>query len=100
MTQSDPAFSPISEILEDLRAGRMVILVDDEERENEGDLVCAAVHAWSAGRLYPSSTVFAALADGGQVQMPIAETFWAHRWGALTDRYGKPWMVNCMKPMP
>jgi PhnB protein len=43
--------------------------------------------------------IFAALAEGGQVQMPIAETFWAHRWGALTDRYGKPWMVNCMKPM-
>ncbi|UUS15586.1 VOC family protein [Stenotrophomonas sp. CD2] len=31
------------------------------------------------------------------VQMPIAETFWAHRWGMLIDRYGKPWMVNCMK---
>jgi PhnB protein len=29
--------------------------------------------------------------------MPIAETFWAHRWGMLIDRYGKPWMVNCMK---
>ena len=43
--------------------------------------------------------IFAALAQGGQVQMQIAETFWAHRWGALTDRYGKPWMVNCMKPM-
>ena len=41
--------------------------------------------------------VFAALAEGGQVQMPIAETFWAHRWGMLIDRYGKPWMVNCMK---
>lgn len=43
--------------------------------------------------------VFAALSEGGQVQMPIAETFWAERWGALTDRYGKPWMVNCMKRM-
>ncbi|MGE8287075.1 VOC family protein [Stenotrophomonas sp. ATCM1_4] len=43
--------------------------------------------------------VFAALADGGQVQMPLGETFWAHRWGMLVDRYGKPWMVNCMKPM-
>ena len=40
---------------------------------------------------------FAALAEGGQVQMPIGETFWAHRWGMLIDRYGKPWMVNCMK---
>ncbi|HBS64119.1 MAG TPA: VOC family protein [Stenotrophomonas sp.] len=41
--------------------------------------------------------VFAALAEGGEVRMPIGETFWAHRWGFLIDRYGKPWMVNCMK---
>ena len=36
------ALSPISEIVEDIRAGRMVILVDEEDRENEGDLVMAA----------------------------------------------------------
>lgn len=41
--------------------------------------------------------IFAALAEGGMVHMPMAETFWAHRWGMLQDRYGKPWMVNCMK---
>src|ERR1041384_8879917 len=35
-------FSPIDEILEELRAGRMIVLCDDEDRENEGDLVCAA----------------------------------------------------------
>jgi 3,4-dihydroxy 2-butanone 4-phosphate synthase/GTP cyclohydrolase II len=35
-------FSDIPEILEDLKKGRMIILVDDEDRENEGDLVCAA----------------------------------------------------------
>jgi 3,4-dihydroxy 2-butanone 4-phosphate synthase/GTP cyclohydrolase II len=34
--------SPISEILDELRAGRMIVLVDDESRENEGDLVVAA----------------------------------------------------------
>jgi 3,4-dihydroxy 2-butanone 4-phosphate synthase/GTP cyclohydrolase II len=34
--------SPIPEILDDLRRGRPIILVDDEDRENEGDLVCAA----------------------------------------------------------
>ena len=38
----DNPFSDIPEILEDLRAGRMIVLVDDEQRENEGDLVCAA----------------------------------------------------------
>lgn len=35
-------FSPIPEILEELRAGRLIVLVDDEDRENEGDLVGAA----------------------------------------------------------
>jgi 3,4-dihydroxy 2-butanone 4-phosphate synthase/GTP cyclohydrolase II len=36
------SFSPIPEILDELKAGRMVVLVDDEDRENEGDLVIAA----------------------------------------------------------
>jgi len=35
-------FSEIPEVLEDLRNGKLVILVDDEDRENEGDLLCAA----------------------------------------------------------
>lgn len=41
--------------------------------------------------------IYAALSAGGEVQMPLQETFWAHRWGAFTDRFGKPWMINCMK---
>ncbi len=36
------ALAPVNEIIEDIRAGRMVILVDDEDRENEGDLIIAA----------------------------------------------------------
>ena len=36
--------SPIHEIVADLRAGKMVVLVDEEDRENEGDLVLAAEH--------------------------------------------------------
>jgi len=36
------AVSPIEEVIEDIRAGKMVILVDDEDRENEGDLCMAA----------------------------------------------------------
>ncbi|MGC3962488.1 MAG: bifunctional 3,4-dihydroxy-2-butanone-4-phosphate synthase/GTP cyclohydrolase II [Rhodocyclaceae bacterium] len=36
--------APIHEIVEDIRAGRMVILIDDEDRENEGDVVVAADH--------------------------------------------------------
>ena len=39
---SDSQFHPIQEILEEIREGRMVIVVDDGDRENEGDLVMAA----------------------------------------------------------
>jgi 3,4-dihydroxy 2-butanone 4-phosphate synthase/GTP cyclohydrolase II len=41
MSQSSP-FSSIEQALEDLRAGRFVVVVDDEDRENEGDLVMVA----------------------------------------------------------
>jgi 3,4-dihydroxy 2-butanone 4-phosphate synthase/GTP cyclohydrolase II len=37
-------FSPIPEVLDDIRRGKFVILVDDEDRENEGDLILAAEH--------------------------------------------------------
>jgi PhnB protein len=42
--------------------------------------------------------IFAALSDGGSIQLALAETFWAARFGMLTDRFGVPWMLNCGKP--
>ncbi len=41
--------------------------------------------------------IFRGLSEGGTVQMPIAETFWAVRFGMVVDRFGIPWMVNCEK---
>jgi 3,4-dihydroxy 2-butanone 4-phosphate synthase/GTP cyclohydrolase II len=43
-TPSPVAISPVEDIVADMRAGRIVILVDEEDRENEGDLVLAADH--------------------------------------------------------
>ena len=40
--QLSSPFSPIEEILDELRRGKLIVLCDDEDRENEGDLVCAA----------------------------------------------------------
>jgi PhnB protein len=37
--------------------------------------------------------LFAALADGGQVQQPLVETFFSPRFGMVADRFGVPWMV-------
>ena len=42
------AISPVEDIVADLRAGRMVILIDEEDRENEGDLILAADHVSAA----------------------------------------------------
>ena len=38
-------------------------------------------------------------AEGGSIQMPFQETFWAKGFGMVTDRFAIPWMVNCEKPM-
>lgn len=39
--------------------------------------------------------VFTRLADGGTVIMPFEETFWARRFGMVTDRFGVHWMIGC-----
>jgi PhnB protein len=38
--------------------------------------------------------LFAALAEGGEVRMPLAKTFWSPKFGMLTDRFGVGWMVS------
>jgi PhnB protein len=46
-----------------------------------------------------AEAVFAALAEGGRVTMPMQPAFWAKRWGMLVDRFGTPWIVNG-EPIP
>ena len=38
--------------------------------------------------------IFAAFADGADVQMEIQKTFWAERFGMLVDRFGTAWIIN------
>jgi PhnB protein len=51
-------------------------------------VVMPAPSAAEAGRW------FDALKDGGEVVMPLAETFWAERFGMVRDRFGTPFMVS------
>jgi PhnB protein len=39
---------------------------------------------------------FAALAEGGQVQMPLGKTFWSPCFGMVSDRFGVGWMISVM----
>ncbi len=59
--------TPIPEILEELRQGKMIILVDDEDRENEGDLVIAAE------KVTPEAINFMARHARGLICMPMED---------------------------
>ncbi len=38
--------------------------------------------------------VFAALAEGGAIKMPLEEVFWGGKFGSLVDRFGNEWMMS------
>ncbi len=44
--------------------------------------------------------LYAALADGGEIFMPMEETFFASRFGQLRDRFGLNWVITHERPMP
>lgn len=45
-----------------------------------------------------ADAMFEKMSEGGNVTMPMQETFWAARFGMLTDKFGVNWMFNCDKP--
>jgi PhnB protein len=65
-------------------------VLDRDYRQPQGFSVLLAVDD-------PQKTeqIFAALADGGSVKMPLQETFWARLYGVVVDRYSIPWEINC-----
>ncbi|TLZ51820.1 MAG: bifunctional 3,4-dihydroxy-2-butanone-4-phosphate synthase/GTP cyclohydrolase II, partial [Gammaproteobacteria bacterium] len=62
-----PALNSIAEILAELRAGRMVVIMDDEDRENEGDLIMAAE------RVTPAAVAFMIRHTSGIICVPMEE---------------------------
>jgi len=75
-----PAFSPVEELIAEIRQGRVVIIVDDEDRENEGDLVCAAA------KITPGVINFMATHGRGLICAPITQE--------AAERLGLPLMVR------
>jgi PhnB protein len=76
-----------------LTVGDDLLMGSDDPTPGFGPVQGMAVH-WSAPDAAEAKRVFEALADGGEVQMPMAETFWSPAFGACTDRFGTPWMVS------
>ncbi|HSL01853.1 MAG TPA: bifunctional 3,4-dihydroxy-2-butanone-4-phosphate synthase/GTP cyclohydrolase II [Rubrobacteraceae bacterium] len=73
-------FSPIEEVIEDIKAGKMVIVCDDEDRENEGDLTMAAE------LVTPEDINFMATHGRGLICLPMSEE--------LVDRLEIPQMIT------
>jgi 3,4-dihydroxy 2-butanone 4-phosphate synthase/GTP cyclohydrolase II len=67
MSAHHPQFDPIEDVLKDIRAGKMVIVTDDTDRENEGDLVMAA------DKVSPEAINFMATYGRGLICAPITE---------------------------
>ena len=66
---SEFQFNTIDEILADLRDGKIVVMIDDEDRENEGDVICAAEHATL------ENVNFMASYAKGLICMPMDESY-------------------------
>lgn len=58
--------------------------------DGEDDVVLSL----ATGDAVEGERVFAALAAGGTVDMPLQETFWGGRFGQVTDRFGVQWMLS------
>lgn len=52
------------------------------------------------GTIEEAERAFAALSEGGEVTMPLAETFWSPKYGMLKDRFGVSWMVMVQSEQP
>lgn len=57
-----------------------------------GDNVSISIHCESIPQ---TQKLFQALGAGGEVTMPLADTFWGAHFGMLIDKYGFHWMLNC-----
>ena len=67
MSETQPHFATVEEAVEDIRQGRMIVLVDDEDRENEGDL------AMAAEKITPEAINFMAKYGRGLICLPLTE---------------------------
>lgn len=63
-----------------------------------GEVVGGFSLTLTVGATEDAEQLFAALADGGRVDMPLSETFWSPLYGQVTDRFGISWMVMVAGP--
>jgi PhnB protein len=78
-----------------IEIGDTVLMGSDDMRPQEKKPASGYAITISTDSPDEAERLFNILAEGGTVGMPLAQTFWAVRFGMLTDRFGIPWMINC-----
>jgi PhnB protein len=75
-----------------LRIGDTMVMASDGRCQGRPEFQGFAL-SLTATDIAEADRLFAALGDGGQVQMPLSETFFSPRFGMVADRFGVSWMV-------
>ena len=78
--------------------GDLLMASDDPTTDSFGPVQGMQV-SYAVADVAEAKRVFDALADRGEVTMPIAETFWSPMFGMCVDRFGTPWMIGA-EPAP
>ena len=75
-----------------VRVGETTVLMSDGRAQGKPRFEGFALSLYAANEA-EAERLFAALGEGGQVQMPMSKTFFSPRFGMLSDRFGVMWMV-------
>src|SRR6476469_9115454 len=82
-----------------IKVGDSVIMACDNVFEEHPTIVGNNISLAIGGKdVAEADSTFEGLSEGGKVLMPMQETFWALRFGMLTDKFGINWMFNVDKP--
>ena len=76
-----------------LKIGETVVMISDGMADGKVDFKGFSLSI-SVKKEADVDRIFAALANGGSVQMPLGKTFWSPKFGMLADKYGVGWMVG------
>ncbi|SDH65611.1 VOC family protein [Pseudomonas panipatensis] len=77
-----------------LRIGQSEVFLSDGRGERHAPF-CGVSLSLTLHSVVAAEKAFAALAEGGRIDMPMEKTFWAQRFGMLSDRFGVGWMISC-----
>ena len=98
-TETMPGAEPHHVMHASIKIGNSALMGSDDPTGDGGPKVGVAV-AYAAPNVAETKRIFAALSEGGEVQMKVEPTFWSPGFGACVDRFGVSWMIDTETEQP